>query len=103
MLGRIDRDRFGADHRCRCADRLTQRRRDSHGGGLAGYTDALAIALEFEFGEAGLVKQLRQVADQVVINRGFLARRVGFFRVARHGQPFRLALISAASPLIASA
>src|SRR6266567_397101 len=74
---------------------------------------ALAIALELDFGEAGLVEKPRQLADEVVIDRGLPhgagGRRRRFCRrfcrrflgLARHAQLLPLPM-SAASPSIAS-
>ena len=77
--GHIDR-RATAQPRCAVA-------RDAH---------ADAVLLDRDLGEAGLVEQLRQLADQVVIDRWLFRWLV---RLARHGH----SPIIAASPVMASA
>ena len=102
MLGRIG---GGAASSAGSAaiDRAAHRRQAADQLRLACDAHALAIALELDLGEAGLVEQARQLADQVVIDRGLLSWTCPCSCARCRVQPLRGAPISAANPSIASA
>src|SRR5580692_11549649 len=109
----------GADHRRDDGAGMLRRidRRRGHGGGhapwrlgrpqpriwrteMAGDADRHAVALELDLGEPGFVEQLRQVADDIVVDRWRL-RHGRVPGLARHDQS--LVLIMSATPAMASA
>src|SRR4029077_3404702 len=67
---------------------------------VAGDADRHAVALELDLGEPGFVEQLRQLADDVVVDRWRL-RHGWVSGLARHDQS--LAPIMSATPAMASA
>ena len=105
MLGRIAGRRVAdAGGGCRRRDGARGAAARDHSVRLARDAHAHAVALELDLGEAGLVEQLRELADQ---RRGrppaLPALSSLDFGPRATAQPFRLAPAIAASPSIASA
>jgi hypothetical protein len=70
---------------------------------LAGDAHAHAAAFELDFGEAGLVQELRELPDHVMIDGGAFGLVGGVFRRPCHAHFLRAGELRAASPSIASA
>src|SRR5580658_5343919 len=103
MLCRIDRCRgsSGRDAPWRlCRSQPRTCRTKTWRTEMAGDADRHAVALELDLGKPGLVEQLRQVADDIVVDRWRL-RHGRVPGLARHDQS--LAPIMVARPVMASA
>src|SRR5580704_1832283 len=97
MLGRVDlrrgRSGRGAPWRfCRSQPRTWCAE-------VAGDADRHAVALELDLGEPGLVEQLRQIADDIVVDRWRL-RHGRVPGLARHDQSLALILSATLAPIM---
>src|SRR6516225_5468101 len=104
MLGRISRGGIGCSHDSRkrgSRSRMGDSRADDW---LAGNPHAMALALELDFGEAGLLQQPSQFADQLLIDCRSLIAWIPHVRSPLFASALAaLGVTRAANPAMASA